>query len=225
MTNLTTLIVPGYHGSGKGHWQTWFEKQIPNAMRVMQEWDKPILANWAQNIRRAIDEEDGRVWLIAHSFGCLASVPASADRGRKIAGLMLVAPANPELFTPLGVRKESEGASIESVRSLLPASSLSFPTVVIASTNDPWMPHIRAQMFAERWGSTFITLPAAGHINIESGFGRWPEGLQIFRRFQEASLKGESEKTANDEEPTVIARRRGGYVARIRHITRRHFGY
>ena len=32
----TTLIVPGLHGSGHDHWQTWFERQIPDCIRVMQ---------------------------------------------------------------------------------------------------------------------------------------------------------------------------------------------
>ena len=30
----TTLIVPGLHGSGPAHWQTWFETQVPGALRV-----------------------------------------------------------------------------------------------------------------------------------------------------------------------------------------------
>ncbi|MBP7628661.1 MAG: alpha/beta hydrolase, partial [Zoogloea sp.] len=25
----TTLIVPGFHGSGPTHWQSWFEARLP----------------------------------------------------------------------------------------------------------------------------------------------------------------------------------------------------
>ena len=226
MTDLTTLIIPGYHGSGKGHWQTWFEKRIPGAKRVEQEWEKPILAYWAQNIRQAIDDADGAVWLVAHSFGCLASVAASLDRARKVAGMMLVAPANPELFTPGGIRQENESALHENVRALLPSSALPFPCLIITSTDDPWMPHDKAQMMAECWGSRFITLGAAGHINIDSGFGSWPEGLQIFKEFQHSQTLDELEaRRNNDDAAALITRGRGGYMARIRHITRRHFGY
>ena len=41
--------------------------------------------------RDAIDRAPGPVWLVAHSFGCLASVVAAADRPERVAGLMLVA--------------------------------------------------------------------------------------------------------------------------------------
>ena len=35
----TTLIVPGLHGSGPDHWQSWFERRIPNCVRVVQsDW-------------------------------------------------------------------------------------------------------------------------------------------------------------------------------------------
>ena len=40
----TILIVPGLRGSGPRHWQSWFEKRLPNCKRVMQQdWDKPDL--------------------------------------------------------------------------------------------------------------------------------------------------------------------------------------
>ena len=32
----TTLIVPGLHGSGPEHWQSWFERHIDNCVRVVQ---------------------------------------------------------------------------------------------------------------------------------------------------------------------------------------------
>jgi uncharacterized protein len=225
MTNMTTLIIPGYQGSGKGHWQTWFEKQVPNTVRVEQEWDKPILARWAQNVRRAIDAAEGPVWLVAHSFGCLAAVPAAADCADRIAGVMMVAPANPDLFTPLGIRKESESSSVENIRNLVPTFILPFASMVIASTDDPWMPYGKSQMLSEQWGSRFITLSSAGHINIASGFGAWPEGLEIFRQFQADCRADELVNIRKPGSPAVITRGRGGYVARIRHITRRHIGY
>ena len=38
------------------------------------------------------------VWLVAHSYGCLASVVAAADRPERVAGLLLVAPPEPDRF-------------------------------------------------------------------------------------------------------------------------------
>ena len=75
----TTLIVPGLNNSGPGHWQTWLEEQLPDVRRVRHiDWNVPVLARWATEVRREIDEAAGVVWLVAHSYGCLASVVAAA---------------------------------------------------------------------------------------------------------------------------------------------------
>jgi len=59
----------------------------------------------------------------------------------------------------------------------IPRAPLPFPSVLIASSNDPYCQHERAGEFALSWGSAFIDAGEAGHINIESGHGPWPEGL------------------------------------------------
>ena len=82
----TTLIVPGFHGSGPTHWQSWFEAHLPDARRVIGiDWEAPVLARWAGAVRDAIDRAPGPVWVVAHSFGCLASVVAAADRPERVA--------------------------------------------------------------------------------------------------------------------------------------------
>ncbi|QTQ37759.1 RBBP9/YdeN family alpha/beta hydrolase [Aromatoleum petrolei] len=104
----TTLIVPGFHGSGPDHWQTWLERRLPDARRVRGvDWEAPVLARWAAAVRREIDESAHSVWLVAHSFGCLASVVAAADRPERVAAALLVAPADPARFGPLGLLEEA----------------------------------------------------------------------------------------------------------------------
>ena len=59
----TTLIVPGFHGSGPDHWQSWFEARLPEARRVIGiDWEAPVLARWAGAVRDAIDRAPGPVW-------------------------------------------------------------------------------------------------------------------------------------------------------------------
>ena len=62
----------------------------------------------------------------------------------------------------------------------LPATCLGFPSIVVASADDPWLRLTRAGWWADRWGSRFLCLGNAGHINIESGYGPWHEGLQLY---------------------------------------------
>ena len=109
----TTLIVPGLHGSGPDHWQSWFERKIANCVRVVQsDWSTPNLPQWSAKLRRELNRVPGRVWIVAHSFGCLAAVQTAFDYSERISGLMLVAPADPARFGLQDViaRKPARGA-------------------------------------------------------------------------------------------------------------------
>lgn len=167
----TTLIVPGLRDSGPDHWQTWWQFRDADARRVEQEdWQTPDLAGWSARVRESLARASGPVWLVAHSFGCLASVKATADFPGRVAGALLVAPADPDRF---GLASE------------LPGEKLAFPSMVVASTNDPWMPFDRVVAWAERWGSRLTNLGRAGHINAESGFGPWPKGPALLKELRE----------------------------------------
>jgi predicted alpha/beta hydrolase family esterase len=169
----TTLIVPGLHSSGPDHWQTWFEEQLPGTVRVIQsDWDKPDLTIWSARVRRDLHRNPGRHIVVAHSFGVLAAVHAGVREPDRIAGALLVAPADPEKFRAAGE---------------LPRDPLPFPAVVVASSNDPWMALWKAADWADRWGADFVNLGDAGHINAESGFGPWPEGLSLLERLRRRS--------------------------------------
>jgi predicted alpha/beta hydrolase family esterase len=156
------LVVPGLHNSGAAHWQSWLQAQHRGAVRVEQDdWATPDLDRWAQRIADTLQQHRARHWVVAaHSFGCLALVrhlhlnPDSA-----VAAGLLVAPADPDKF---GVVRLVDGAS------------LSCPTTLVASDTDPWMRVATARRWARRWGSHWINLGDAGHINTEAGFGPLP---------------------------------------------------
>lgn len=174
----TTLIVPGIGSSEPAHWQTWLANNIPGSVRVAQrDWNDANLADWSSRIRREISRSSGRVLIAAHSFGVLAAVQAAGDHAHRIAGVLLVAPADPEKF---------------GVADYLPHEALAFPAIVVASANDPWMTADRAAHWAGVWGAELINLGAAGHINTEAGFGPWPEGLRLIERLRSAAEWKES---------------------------------
>jgi len=186
MKRQTVLILPGYHGSGPAHWQSWLEGQLPSVRRVSGiDWERPVLADWAAAARRSIDSATGPLWLVAHSFGCLTAVSAAAGLAPgRIAGALLVAPADPQRFSPQGVRPADRRNDPGSVAAQLPQTSLPFPSLVVASRNDPWMSLTRIRHWADRWGSALTDIGDAGHINIDSGFGPWPQGLALFAALQ-----------------------------------------
>lgn len=201
----TTLIVPGLYGSGEAHWQTWIEKQIDGARRVEQrDWQTARLNEWADALVVAIEESTTPVWIVAHSFGCLVTAAAARRCADRIHGAMLVAPANPERFGDHGLEPR---ATMTSIASKLPHAPLGFPTVVVASTNDPWMRFTTANVWAERWGARLVNLGPAGHINVESGFGPWQQGLDLFNGLRETHrLYPRGEIGDQDELPTTRER-------------------
>lgn len=156
------VIVPGLHGSGAGHWQGWLHGQIDGSVRVEQDfWSVPDIDRWADRIAETVDAlGPGPHVIAAHSFGWLASLQAAARYpGLGIAQMLLVAPADPTRF---------------GVASTLPQAPLAMPTCVVASDTDPWMAAARAHSWASLWGSDWINLGDAGHINVDSGHGPFP---------------------------------------------------
>ena len=168
--DFRVLIAPGLHNSGPDHWQSRWQRLFPAFERVEQEdWEAPDLARWSARVDRLrharTKHDDPRpIIIVAHSFGSLATVHSVARDASGVAGVLLVAPADPDKFN---------------VADQLPRLALPVPSIMIGSTNDPWMAAPRAALWAERWRSQFIDGGPLGHINAESGLGDWPEGLEI----------------------------------------------
>ncbi|MEY2902606.1 MAG: hypothetical protein RLY89_1712 [Bacteroidota bacterium] len=171
------LILPGLGNSGPAHWQTYFEQSAPNFKRVEQtEWDAPNCANWIDTIDRAVlAYEPSNVVLIGHSLACCTIAHWANSYQRKIKGALLVAPSDIE--NPVYTFPSTGFAPI-------PLQTIPFKTLVVASDNDPWVSLERAQLFAKAWGSSLINIGAAGHINADSGYGKWEQGLQYLNNFE-----------------------------------------
>jgi len=115
----------------------------------------------------------------AHSLGCIALAhwcKASPSEVHKIKGALLVAPADVDSKDAPKPLKDF---------SPVPRDLLPFPTIVVASSSDPYLTIARAREFARSWGSRFVDIGAAGHINGESGLGDWPEGKRLLRHLVE----------------------------------------
>jgi predicted alpha/beta hydrolase family esterase len=172
VTPAPVLVLPGYADSGPDHWQSHWERADPACRRVVQhDWLLPRLEDWLAALDRYVAECSGPPVLAAHSLAC-ALVAHWARRTRSTArGALLVAPADVEspLRTPEEVRNFSP----------IPLIRLPFPTIVVASTDDPFVSIDRAIAFATAWGSRLVTLERAGHINADAGFGPWPEGRAL----------------------------------------------
>jgi predicted alpha/beta hydrolase family esterase len=169
------LIVPGLFNSEPGHWQSHWQRALPTAERVEQsDWQRPTLGDWTASLMEAVRRRPGAI-LVGHSLGCALIAHLATIRGaRGIAGALLVAPADVNRQGPAG--RLLEGFSP------LPRQRLPFPTLVVASRDDPYVEINRARAFAQGWAADFVDLGRAGHINVESGYGPWTGGLPLLRR-------------------------------------------
>jgi uncharacterized protein len=171
-TVASVLMVPGLYDSGPDHWQSIWRAKHPEYHRVRQEnWETPRCSDWVRALHHAICWIGRRpVVLVGHSLACatIAHYAAEhADGEGRIVGAFLAAPTDVEASTfPPG----STGFAP------MPLQKLPFRSLVVASSDDPYVSPDRAEHFARAWGSRVIQIANAGHINTASGHGAWPEG-------------------------------------------------
>jgi len=176
------VIIPGIGGSDGTHWQTlWQQQWGADAVRIDPgSWSQPDLDDWVAAIDRVVRLLSPRVdgiALIGHSLGCWAvaewllrtpvGVPITA---------FLVAPPD-----PMGDVFPSEDASTFVA---LQARRLPVPSMVVASTDDPYCGPRVAEQLADAWGSDLVRVEQAGHINSASKLAGWPTGREALERLE-----------------------------------------
>lgn len=174
--STSIIIVPGWRGSGPGHWQTLWAERLPGARTVEQDnWVAPTRSAWVGQLEQTVLAAPNPVVIVAHSLGCIATTHMGPEASARVCGALLVAPADPERRAVL-----SDFAPV-------PYAPLPYRSVLVASSNDPYCPVRLAGAYARAWGSEFVRIQNAGHINVESGHGDWPLGWALLR-----SLQGDS---------------------------------
>jgi predicted alpha/beta hydrolase family esterase len=174
----TILMHPGLGNSGEQHWQTLWEKQFLEFIRIEQrDWEAPVCSEWIAMLDDYVMRQaPENVILVGHSLACCTVVNWARQYNRPIKGALLVAPSDTEApsypsdttgFTPM------------------PLNRLPFPSITVTSTNDFYVTPERAMYFANAWGSELITIGEAGHINVAAGFGEWHAGLELLKQLDE----------------------------------------
>ena len=174
------LTIPGIDNSGPNHWQSRWETDRDDCVRVeLGMWDKPHRNVWVNQLNAAIRQAGRPVILVAHSLGCHAVAWWAAlerpDYGDPVVGALLVAP--PEIDTgPIDARLAGFAPT--------PLGVLPFPSIVVGSHDDPYISLARARRLAGFWGSQFADAGASGHINADSDLGEWSFGQFLLERLR-----------------------------------------
>lgn len=197
----TILTVPGLGGSGPSHWQTLWESARPDTVRVeLGMWHTPHRNAWVTKLDQAIRQAKAPVILAAHSLGCLAvawwAEMTRQPYGWPVAGALLVAPAD--------VDRPDARAELATFGPT-PTAPLPFPSIVVASRDDPWIAIERAHSLAVGWGSHFVDAGEQGHLNAASGIGWWKEGQELLNRVIGASVDREGRPLPISEARSILA--------------------
>jgi uncharacterized protein len=172
----SVLLIPGLYDSGPAHWQRIWQRERGFGVVEQRDWATPRRDEWVEAVERAVAATSGPVVLAGHSTGCatIAFWGATTAFAGRVRGVLLVGPSDSEAASyPAGPVDFQP----------MPNARLPFASVVVASSDDPYVTPVRAREFAAKWGSEVVDIGPAGHINAASGHGPWPEGLAILDRW------------------------------------------
>ncbi|MBA2686313.1 MAG: alpha/beta hydrolase [Chthoniobacterales bacterium] len=165
------LLLPGLYNSGPEHWQSHWERELPDAVRIVQrDWDNPVREEWVATLEEAVAEFGSDVVLVGHSTACALVAFWAGQSAHTVRGALLVAPSDTEAASyPAGPTGWAP----------MPTARLYFPTIVVTSTDDEYVTLSRATDFARAWESRLVDIGPAGHINSASALGSWPRGKKL----------------------------------------------
>ena len=179
VADIDILIIPGWGHPDPGHWLSRWQRGLKSARRVEQaDWDKPLVDDWVERIVAAVGTGERPAVAVAYDCGVLAVAKAAPRLAQtRFAGAFLVVlpdldpamhdiwPARNGGFTPI------------------PMPPLPFPAKLIGSSTDPYCSVERIQEIGRAWGADTSIIAGAGHLDVASGHGPWPEGALTFGGF------------------------------------------
>lgn len=171
------LLLAGWGGSDFPHWQSWLAGEIAKdygtvSFLKFSDFEFPNFAIWKKELLTHLKDFKPDI-VICHSLAnTLWFHLCNANSITKVEKLYLVAPPS----------QTCDIAEIESFFPLdMPKNAYADKTLLITSTNDPYMSMDEAKKLQDSLEVEMIVLKNAGHINAGSGYGEWPQILQMIQ--------------------------------------------
>ena len=164
------LIIHGWGGSDEPHWQAWLASELArnygcvNFLRF-SDVEYPHLSTWSNELVDALEDFKPDA-VVCHSVAnTLWFHLCNEKRIKPVKELFLVAPP-------------SMSCSIKELQSFFPIHTPKTlycnKAILISSTNDPYMSIGEAKKLQNDLNIKMKILENAGHINADSGYGKWP---------------------------------------------------
>ena len=172
------LLLHGWGGSDFPHWQAWLAGEIAkdygyvNFLRL-SNFDTPKLDVWSEELKSTLEDFKPDI-VVCHSLAnTLWFHLCNSEELQTVEKLYLVAP--PSLNCK--VEELREFFPLKAPKNLYAKNSL-----LITSTNDPYMSVEEAKRLQKELSVEMKVLENAGHINNDSGFGEWEWMFEELRK-------------------------------------------
>ena len=170
------LILAGWGGSDFPHWQSWLAGELAKnygkvSFLEFSNFEFPNKNTWKHELIKEIDSFRPDI-VICHSIAnilwfhiCNELYALHGDAIDSIEKLYMVVPP-------------SLKCDIEELSSFypcdIPKNLYAKESLLITSTDDPYMTQDEAKELQETLHVEMKVLQNAGHINADSGYGKWP---------------------------------------------------
>lgn len=162
------LILHGWGGSDAPHWQAELAAEVARnygtvCFPLLDNCHFPSKNRWVKQVKALLEEFKPNT-VVCHSLANTLWFWLCQEEIPDVKKLIMVSP--PSLHTTETTIKSFFPCDI-------PDNLHAQEIEIIVSNNDPWITTQEAENLANALQASFQVLDNAGHINAESGFGKW----------------------------------------------------
>ncbi len=162
------LILHGWGGSDAPHWQAELASEIAKnygtvSFPLLDNCHFPSKNRWVKQVKKILEEFKPDT-VICHSLANTLWFWLSQEEIDTVNRLIMVSP--PSLTTKVDTIKTFFPCNI-------PNHLHARKVEMIVSDNDPYIDIDEATEIAKKIGSPLTVIENAGHINADSGYGKW----------------------------------------------------
>ena len=167
-TQDKVLILHGWGGSDAPHWQAELASEIAKdygtvSFPLLDNCHFPSKNRWIKQVKKILEDFKPDT-VVCHSLANTLWFWLYQEEIQTVQRLFMVSP--PSLST--------EEKTIKTFFPCEAPSELYAKEIhMIVSDDDPWVKMEEAQDIASHYNATFTSIQNAGHINADSGYGKW----------------------------------------------------